>query len=121
MKSRFIELNIENKIVFITSDGASNIQAAFDVFYEVNRIWCVAHRIHLVICNGLGLWKKFRKNDANENGGDDLIEQQPSFDSFNDQDTDDHSMEVTEESDGKVFGRFLCRFENSWNQFLLFR
>ena len=100
VKGSLSALNIEDKIVSVTSDGGSNIRVAFNDFYRFDRIWCVAHRLHLVICNGLGLWKKFRKNDTAENEGDDPIQQRTSLPSSNVQNYEDHSMETSEDSNG---------------------
>jgi hypothetical protein len=59
MEQRLRYLNIYEKVVTITCDGASNMRSAFALFDPSIRVlWCFAHRIHLVICNGLGLWKK---------------------------------------------------------------
>ena len=41
-------------------DGAPNMIASFDFLSrtDINRIQCMVHKIHLVVCNGLGLWLK---------------------------------------------------------------
>ncbi|CAF4748522.1 unnamed protein product, partial [Rotaria sp. Silwood2] len=66
------DLGIEQKITSVTCDGANNMKNAFDILDGVDRFWCVAHRLHLTICNGLALWKKFKKdeNETNKNGSD---------------------------------------------------
>ncbi|CAF4738933.1 unnamed protein product, partial [Rotaria sp. Silwood2] len=66
------ELDIEQKVTSVTCDGANNMQKAFDMSNEVDRFWCVAHRLHLTICNGLALWKKFKnnENESSRNGVD---------------------------------------------------
>ena len=61
---RLRDLNIQKKITTVTCDGAFNMRNAFDSFDGIDRLWCVAHRMHLVICNGLGLWKKKKKQNA---------------------------------------------------------
>lgn len=58
---RLQELGIERKITSVTCDGAQNMKNAFDMLDGVDRFWCTAHRLHLTICNGLGLWKKHKK------------------------------------------------------------
>ena len=65
-------MNNENKIFSITTDGGSNVRSAVENVYKMSRIWCGAHRFHLVICNGLFLWKKLKKNKTyiNVNNGD---------------------------------------------------
>jgi hypothetical protein len=49
------------------------MQSAFALFDpSVRVLWCFAHRIHLVICNGLGLWKKFRKTSDQADTSEEL-------------------------------------------------
>ncbi|CAF1550484.1 unnamed protein product [Didymodactylos carnosus] len=52
------ELNIFDKITAIMCDGVANLKAAFRKFSRNNieHIHCLAHKIHLILCNGLGLW-----------------------------------------------------------------
>ena len=54
------ELKIFDKVTTITCDGAPNMIALFDFLSrtDINRIQCMAHKIHLVACNGLDLWLK---------------------------------------------------------------
>lgn len=55
-------LNISDKTTTITCDGASNLKAALNKLdNRIKRLHCLAHKIHLIICNGLGLWVK-KKN-----------------------------------------------------------
>ena len=56
------EFGIEDKVTSVTCDGASN-NKAFNVFINVDRFWCIAHRLHLTICNGFLLWQKFQKSE----------------------------------------------------------
>ena len=50
-------LKIYEKINTITCDGASNMKKALSKL-KPRRIQCVAHKLHLAICNGLCLWAK---------------------------------------------------------------
>lgn len=54
------ELNIFHKVTSITCDGAPNMIASFDFMSrnDITRIHCLAHKLHLIVCNGLGLWLK---------------------------------------------------------------
>ena len=53
------QFHILDKITTITSDGANNIKAACkSIDSKIQWLHCLAHRLHLVICNGLGLWLK---------------------------------------------------------------
>ena len=47
--------NIFEKCTTITCDGASNIKKSF-LNLPQQRFQCIAHKIHLVICNGFCLW-----------------------------------------------------------------
>ena len=61
------ELGIGQKVTSVTADGAANMTSAFDSFTNVDRFWCVAHRFHLTLCNGLLLWKKYKKSEDESN------------------------------------------------------
>lgn len=57
VKEKLVALDIDEKIVCITCDGAQNmIAACYYLNDEIPRLWCVAHRLHLVVINGLGFW-----------------------------------------------------------------
>lgn len=60
--NRLRHMSIDQKVTSVTCDGAKNMQNAFHMFDKVDRFWCVAHRLHLTLCNGLALWKKFNKD-----------------------------------------------------------
>ncbi|CAF1296806.1 unnamed protein product [Didymodactylos carnosus] len=71
------ELHIFDKITTITCDGASNLIGAFRYFSrdDIQRIQCMAHKLHLVVCNGLGLWIKRKVSNCDlDNGGDNADE-----------------------------------------------
>ncbi|CAF3250677.1 unnamed protein product [Rotaria sp. Silwood2] len=53
-----IELQVFDKVTSITCDSAPNMIKMFDYFsrLDITRIRCHAHLLHLIVCNGLGLW-----------------------------------------------------------------
>ncbi|CAF1168789.1 unnamed protein product [Adineta ricciae] len=52
---KLIELNILEKVTNVTCDGARNIVPAIkDMDSNVKRLWCLAHRLHLMITNAFG-------------------------------------------------------------------
>lgn len=61
------ELNILQKVTHVTCDGGRNVVSAIDnMNFNVKRVWCVAHRLHLTITNSLGFWK-MKKEDSEDN------------------------------------------------------
>jgi hypothetical protein len=77
IQEKLKELNVYEKTITITSDGASNMVKMFETLRpETRRIHCmrnreellittvyarfigIAHRLHLTVCNSLGLWLK---------------------------------------------------------------
>lgn len=64
-------LSIYEKITTITCDGASNMKSSFkSIDARIKRLQCLAHKLHLIVCNALGLWVKKKKtpNDCDSNG-----------------------------------------------------
>lgn len=62
IKEKMIALNIYEKIVCITCDGAENMVLACELLDgNFTRIWCYAHRLHLVVINALGFWLSEKK------------------------------------------------------------
>ncbi|CAM4822508.1 unnamed protein product [Rotaria magnacalcarata] len=58
LETKLKELNILQKVTRVTCDGGRNVVSAIDnIHINVKRLWCVAHRLHLTITNGLGFWK----------------------------------------------------------------
>ncbi|CAF4293484.1 unnamed protein product, partial [Rotaria sordida] len=55
-----IQLQIFDKDTTITCDGVPNMVGLVDYFSRtgINQIQCMVHTIHLIICNGLGIWLK---------------------------------------------------------------
>ncbi|CAM4985041.1 unnamed protein product [Rotaria socialis] len=67
LKAKLISLNIHDKVISITCDGAENMKVACRHLGDnIKRVWCCAHRLHLVITNALGFWFKEKSVD-NEN------------------------------------------------------
>lgn len=63
VQEKLSKLGILHKLQSITSDGAGNMvtmhQALIDnTSNRLDWVWCVAHRLHLVIANGFQLWTK---------------------------------------------------------------
>ena len=57
--------NIFDKVTTITCDDASNMKASFKKLdSRIKCLQCLTHKLHLIVCNGLGLWIKDRKEDA---------------------------------------------------------
>ena len=67
-------MGIGSKVSSIASNGGSNIRAACTTHLKISRLWCVAHRLHLTICNGLALWKKFLKKETDTTDHDGVSE-----------------------------------------------
>jgi hypothetical protein len=64
-------LHILHKVNRIVCDGAKNISNAIELMnIDCERIWCIAHRLHLVVTKGLALWPKKSKKqtDATKQG-----------------------------------------------------
>ncbi|CAF1297516.1 unnamed protein product [Didymodactylos carnosus] len=68
------KLNLESKTFTMTTDGAANVKNMCTILETTNGIkpiYCVAHGLHLTICNALRLWPKKAKN---KNYSDAVIE-----------------------------------------------
>jgi len=62
VKKKLLELNILHKVNRIITDGAKNLSNAIaSLGLNADHIWCIAHRLHLVVTNGLALWPKKKK------------------------------------------------------------
>ena len=63
---RLRQLKVLHKIDRVVSDGASNIVNTIDhLNFGGQRIWCIAHRLHLVLTNSFALWLKKSNNNNN--------------------------------------------------------
>jgi hypothetical protein len=69
IERQLISLGLYDKLITITTDGAPNMRQMFDYFTRRNirYIHCVAHKFHLIICNGLNLWVSLKKKRATKN------------------------------------------------------
>ena len=64
LQEHLTRLKIFDKTTTITCDGASNMKASFkNIDPKIKRLQCLAHKMHLIICNGLGLCVKNRKKN----------------------------------------------------------
>ncbi|CAF1429377.1 unnamed protein product [Adineta steineri] len=64
LKEKLMNLDIYHKIIAITCDGAPNVVAALNQLDDfIKRIWCCAHRLHIVVINALGFWKQLDDKD----------------------------------------------------------
>jgi hypothetical protein len=67
LEQQLKRLKIFEKTTTITCDGASNMKACFKKLDpRIKRLQCLAHKLHLIICNALGLWLKKKKNSGDE-------------------------------------------------------
>ena len=68
IKEKLMALNIYEKIICITCDGAENMVLACELLDgNFTRIWCYAHRLHLVVINALGFWLPENKLHSDSN------------------------------------------------------
>ena len=59
LENQLKRLNIFDKTTTITCDGASNMKVFFKKLDpKIKRLQSLAHKLHLIICNALGLWMK---------------------------------------------------------------
>ena len=86
-------LNVLDCVTAVTCDGASNMKRACELLSTVDRLWCLRHRLHLIVTNALGFWLKDPAQNANEDMDDD-----PETDSSLANSTVD-SMEISEEQE----------------------
>lgn len=64
LEHKLNELDISKKIVCVTADGAPNMTSAIKhVGLEPQRLWCIAHRLHLTISNAFGFWISKKKTE----------------------------------------------------------
>ena len=69
IEKQLISLGLYDKLVTITCDGASNMRDMFTYFTrrKIKYIHCLAHKLHLIICNSLNLWVKTKNNPNTTN------------------------------------------------------
>ncbi|CAF3752968.1 unnamed protein product [Rotaria sordida] len=69
LREKMIDLGIYEKVFCITCDGAQNLVLACELLNDdIFRIWCYAHRLHLVVINALGFWVSDKKKHIDEPG-----------------------------------------------------
>ncbi|CAF4825681.1 unnamed protein product [Rotaria sp. Silwood1] len=69
LREKMIDLGVYDKVFCITCDGAENLVLACELLNEdIFRIWCYAHRLHLVVINALGFWMSNKKKNTDEPG-----------------------------------------------------
>jgi hypothetical protein len=69
IEKQLINLNIFHKVTTITCDNAPNMVALFQhLTRPLCHIPCMAHIIHLILCNALGIWivKQVRRENSDE-------------------------------------------------------
>ena len=66
IEKQLTSMNLFSKLVTITCDGAPNMRDMFTYFSRTNiqYIWCIAHKLHLIVCNSLNLWVIMRKKQS---------------------------------------------------------
>ena len=87
--SKLQKFGISNAASSVTSDGVSNMKKAFDEFTNIDRIWCLAHRLHLIVTNALCFWLKLPAVGLEE----EIIDKE------SDSDVVDHESESAEEEE----------------------
>ena len=71
LSSKLNRLNVLSRVVAVTCDGARNLKKALPSVGVIDRVWCLGHRLHLIIVNGLGLWlteKVHKRQNEKESG-----------------------------------------------------
>ena len=76
IEKQLIELNIFEKVTSITCNSGPNVIKMFDYLTrsDIIRIRCQAHLLHLIVCNGLGLWFDKKKNKKSTTDETNLID-----------------------------------------------
>ena len=101
--SKLGKLGVLKAVTAVTCDGASNMKKAFENFTNIDRLWCLAHRLHLIVINALGFWLKIPAtgvDDDTENSFDsDAIGNESdsiTVDEFFDEDDEGHTVDDDE-------------------------
>jgi hypothetical protein len=64
LQEKLKELNILHKVVGVTADGGRNVvRAICDLDLNLERVWCVAHRLHLSVTNAFGFWSRKKEDN----------------------------------------------------------
>jgi hypothetical protein len=83
----------------VTCNGASNMKKAFDKFTNIDRIWCLAHRLHLIVTNALGFWLKLPAVGLDEEIIDNESESAEEEESLDEVDDDPAANDAVAEDD----------------------
>jgi hypothetical protein len=87
-------LNVLDCVKAVTCDGASNMKKAFDHVGIIDRLWCLGHRLHLIVTNALGFWlKECSPRVAMP------VDESPEAEVRNEEDKVDQSEELNDEED----------------------
>lgn len=108
------EYKIHQKLICITTDGASNMKAMAKHLNVNNTswVWCFVHRLHLVVNHALGFWLSTSKQCRKESDIYSLHGSTSSSDLRNTTsiDTDDHSSYFDDSLEGIIL---TCFYEIS--------
>ena len=101
--SKLDKLGVLDAVTAVTCDGASNMKKAFQNLTDVDRIWCVAHRLHLIVTNALGFWLKTPVTGVDDNVDDSFDcdgvgheSESSSVDDLPDEDDEGHTVDDDE-------------------------
>lgn len=69
IQEKMQQFKIKDKVVAMTTDGATNMQAMIHYLdnKKINWIWCIAHKLHLVVNHAFGFWLVMNGENAKEN------------------------------------------------------
>ncbi|CAF1292438.1 unnamed protein product, partial [Didymodactylos carnosus] len=122
IKTILKDLGIYTKVITITCDGASNMVKACEGFPSIQQIWCVAHRLHLVICNALGFWIKSKSPSSflggitpTESASNDTDSNNDEDDDENDDENDDEDPYMDVENGNSILTDITMLIENNDN------
>ncbi|CAF1541267.1 unnamed protein product [Adineta ricciae] len=87
-------LNVLGSVTAVTCDGASNMRKAFETLGTLDRLWCLGHRLHLIVTNALGFWLKDTDQHVDE-----IIEDRTPTNSMDDDINADSQDILDDESD----------------------
>ena len=100
-------LGFLNAVTTVTCDGASSTNKSFQNFTHIDRLWCLAHRLHLIVTNALDFWLKIPITRVDDNTGNsfdsDSIGNEPGSTSVDELlDADDEGLRVDDDESEMV-------------------